>query len=484
MFGIAAIVTALCVTLPVVAFGADEPARPDPTLTALVADAAGVPGEFSADALMRIAASPAATDRAWRRELLDEAFIRAYSAPADVRRTSSTVPVDSRQFAEREAADTPLARVALQSRATQLMLAVDPGRARELFEWIDLSLAPASCDDLLVPVADEYYLTASLLARRAFAHDRGEALRFFEYYLWRANLPAEMAAVALAVDRFQPTPLEAAQLEGLLTSLMDAGTSDPRSFSVANPDVVGRFADLQFSDRERTVPGWFLIEGLRTYVARQLAGPRCSDSTTEGLLPSTFNLAIKLLHADLDVKPLDDQIRPSRLLTGTRIDWLWQTSESSRLFDTWRQLRGSDKDPVPVSVRRTDAWRDAAEHFVGDLERWTGRSEASERDFLYQKSTLYANLIELMPPSAVRTRAIGSFVAFLRHENNDRSRRTLWFVFVRRLLDLSRSDARRDVLEAMDRSGDSVLSLYARLERLVPPARGPADGPGSDHARE
>ena len=469
MWRTVSIVAVLAVAAFVSPSATGEPGDRDATLTSIIAEAAGVPPEFSADALIRVAGSAKVVDRSWKRELLDDAFLRAYAAPVDVRRISSTVPPESRQFAEREAADTPLARIALQSRAVQMMAAVDPPRAIELFEWIDLSLAPASCGGMLVPVADEYYLTASVLARTAFPRDRGEALRFLEYYLWRAHLPTELAAVALAVDRFRPTPAEATQLEGLLTSLMDAGSSDPRGFSVANADIVGRFADLQFADRNRNVPGWFLVEAVRKYLTSHLGGPRCSDSTTESTVPATFNLALKLLGADLEVKPIDaNAIRPSRLLTGASIDFLWQTGESRRLFDDWMELRGRGRDPLPGRDRRTDTWRTAAERFITDVDEWTGRSEASERDYLYEKATLYYNIIGLTSPGTIRVRAIRSLTAFLRHENNDRSRRPLWFVFVGRLLDLSRSDARHDVLDAMEGSGDPVLSLYARLERIVP----------------
>jgi hypothetical protein len=55
------------------------------------------------------------------------------------------------------------------------MALVDPRRAHELFEWIDLNLEPAVCDDPLVPAVDEYYTALSLLARTAFGGDRAGA---------------------------------------------------------------------------------------------------------------------------------------------------------------------------------------------------------------------------------------------------------------------------------------------------------------------
>ena len=77
----------------------DRP-RHDPVVETLAADAAGVAPEFAADALIRIASSPRVTDPAWRRELLDEAYMRAYAAQEQYRRSSTqAIPPDSRQGA-------------------------------------------------------------------------------------------------------------------------------------------------------------------------------------------------------------------------------------------------------------------------------------------------------------------------------------------------------------------------------------------------
>src|SRR5690349_14816649 len=100
----------------------------DRRLQTLALDAEGLPSEFASDALIRIAGSGKVTDRRWKRALLDEAFMRAYGAIAQYRRTGPHVPLDSRQFAQIQAEDTPLARVALQSRAAQLMATVSPAR--------------------------------------------------------------------------------------------------------------------------------------------------------------------------------------------------------------------------------------------------------------------------------------------------------------------------------------------------------------------
>ena len=170
--------------------------RRDPAVEILAADAAGLPPELAADALIRIAASPRVADNAWKRELLTEAFFHAYGARDGYRRsTPQAIPPDTRQGARIFAYATSLNRVSLQARAAQLMAYVDPERARELFGWIDLDLAPAVCDDVVAPAVDEYYSALTLLARTTFGDDRVAALRFFELFLWRARLPSEIPAV-------------------------------------------------------------------------------------------------------------------------------------------------------------------------------------------------------------------------------------------------------------------------------------------------
>src|SRR3954468_21037342 len=77
-----------------------NPPRRDFTIESLVADAAIIPPEFSADALIRISSLPK-VDGAWRRELLEDAYMRAYAAPEQYRRaTTQQLPSDSRQGAQ------------------------------------------------------------------------------------------------------------------------------------------------------------------------------------------------------------------------------------------------------------------------------------------------------------------------------------------------------------------------------------------------
>src|SRR6266513_1823460 len=134
---------ALVVALASLGLYAQEPATLSTALTDLISDARGLPSEFAADALIRLSGSSRLSP-AIQRELLEEAFMRAYAAPADYRRsTTMSLRPESRQTAQQLAYDTGLTRLTLQVRAAQLLAFTDAPRARELFEWIDVALAPA-----------------------------------------------------------------------------------------------------------------------------------------------------------------------------------------------------------------------------------------------------------------------------------------------------------------------------------------------------
>ena len=440
----------------------------DAVIEALVGDASAVPPEFAADALIRLSSSPR-VPTAWRRELLDEAFFRAYGAQEQYRRMSGQpLSPDTRQGANLLAYSTSLTRVSLQVRATQLMTFVDPRRARELFEWIELNLGTDVCDDPLVPDVEEYYTVLSLIARTTFGNDRGAALLFLELYLWRAHLPSEMPAVARAMERFRPREDEAIYLEGFFRFLLDAGTTDARGFSSSSADMVSRMAELQMAHRALGIGDWFVMDTLRGYLVSQLKGPRCSDSSVESTTPSLFNAALNRLRAALDVKALDaDAVLPTTLQGRARVDPYWQTQDAASLHDAAALLWGPGKVPVPLRVRQTTEWRNQAERLLVQLDQWAGRREASDRDYFYQKAVLFELLLDLVPPGSLRARVIRTYVDFLRLSDVDRDRRTLWFAFVTRLIEMSRSADRRDILTALEDTHQPVLSLYARMERLL-----------------
>src|SRR5262249_50376097 len=157
--------------------------------------------------------------------------------------------------------DTGLTRVSLQLRAAQTMALVDPARAREMFEWIDLDLVPGTCESPIVPAVDEYYTTLAVLARTTFgttAQGRSDAVRFLSFHMWRAHLPTEMPELARALRTFQPAADEAPFLASTFRWILESSLRDPRGFSSASTELVARMMELEDAYREVGVMNWFV----------------------------------------------------------------------------------------------------------------------------------------------------------------------------------------------------------------------------------
>ena len=444
------------------------PSRRD-ALETLVREADTVAPEFSADILIRTAQAAADVDRAWARDLLDEAFRRAYSAQAPYRRTSAPLPVDTRQHADALAADTPIDALSLQLRAVQLMRTLDPPHARELFESIALSIDPASCDTPLSPSVDDYYTALAAVARTTFPstpEGRADALNFFELYLWRARLPSEIPAAAFAVARMRRTADEAAYFERALAVVLEAAAADARGFSNAGLEAVTRVVDLNLADRGFGIDGSFLTEALRKYLLAQFR-QRCDDSVAEGSIIGAFNAVLSRTTTDSNVRPLAPaDLRGAKLQGRMRIDPLWQTPESRSLHQDALELRGPADKPLPLRTRSTRDWLVKAERHLVGVDQWTGVHEPLASDYFYEKGVLYIGLLDLVPRGTLRSRVFRSFADFLRRTDGH-ERRQLWFAVATRLLERTKSDDRAQLLPILESSADAVLVLYAHASTVV-----------------
>ncbi len=443
----------------------------DAEVEVLIAEAMSAPPEFAADVLIRTAESSAIADVAWRRELLEEAFRRAYGAQEPYRRVAAPISPDTRQGAEALAADTPLNRVALQVRSVQLMRFFDPVRARELFGWIELNLDADACESPLAPALDEYHLALATLARQTFPdtpQGRADALAFFELFLWRARVPSEVPAVARAMRRFRANADEAAYLEMLLRAMLENGERGPRAFSTSAIDIGSQISELRDVDRTLGVGGPYLLATLRQYLVTQLTGPRCSDSLTDAAVVELFNAIVSRERSDLDgVAPISaGDAQPSKRLGAVTLSPYWTTPDARRLHDDAVSLRGTGKAPLPLTVRRSRSWLEQADRHLVDVQQWSSTREAAERDHFYQKAALFVELIDLVPSGPTRVRTLRAFADFLHHNDAER-RRALWFFFANRLIERIESEDGPDVLQAIDDTGDQVLSLYAHAARIT-----------------
>ena len=456
----------IVLTAPVAA----EQSSRDPEIESLAFRTVSVSPELAADVLLRLAASPRVTDPSWKRELVDLAWERSFSAREPFRREAANAPPDSRAAADTLAFDTKLDRVNLQTRAVVQTLRLSAARAREMFEWIDFELKPQPCEEPLVPVLDEYYSTLAAVARTAFGEsfiERADGLWFFQLYMWKASRPQEMLGITRATLQYKASPPDAQYLESVLQWIFEHSVQDARAFSASGIDLVARVAELDAYDVAQQVTGGTLLRAFRRYLVSQFSGPRCVDSQTEFTAADMFNrLASRRADGVADLKPIArSDTRPSRMLGPVRYDRMWQTGESQRLRSVAAALYGNGRQAHTEAYKAGREWQDAARRFVEDLERWNGAHEPNDRDYYYEKSALLTGLLEIAPAGAIKSRALGDLVAFLKRTSG-RQAPAAWYAHVKRLVDLATGREREAILDAMEQSDDPALAIYARLDRM------------------
>jgi hypothetical protein len=108
-----------------------------------------------------------------------------------------------------------------------------------------------------------------------------------------------------------------------------------------------------------------------------------------------------------------------------------------------------------------------------DLEQWDGPRGAGDMDRFYQKQMIAGRLVELAPTAALEHRAIRIVIEGQRHAVPAPAWRATWLVPASGLVELARQ--RRELLDSLEHSGEPVLELYARLERLAPGASSRGD---------
>lgn len=464
--------------------GEEKPKRPLDTL-ALVDQARGLPPEFSADLLLKLAASPVIGDAGWKRELIEEAFSAGKSAQLPFRRIAwRSVAVESR--ISQENYDNGIDALALQTRAVEAMLILDAQKALSMFEEIQFQ-APlrAACEDPAIPRPDAYYSTAVKVFASAFnsqQREKEEDLWFLEQRIRSMSSPAQVPKVLGMIFNAQLSP---ERRKTLLTS-----------FAVALEQVraggrmISPFEAVPSPQKapEIALAGGFM-SALRAYVARQASAPRCSDGVKEGVLTSAvkqFNsIAAQLDPQGNQFKPIrEDELKlvtedePSRPMDGGANAY---QSDRSRLVLTalkWlthgNRMRpdGISTLPWTLEERKTVEWNVRCLEALELIDGWRETEETSPEDYLIMVADTYAALTNLIPPGSLRETMMRRYLVFLEVRYTPDGKRNLWFSQLKRLLSRVRSSAqdpaeRAWLLERLQSSNNPIIAAYARIEALL-----------------
>ena len=400
-----------------------------PDIYQLVERAQSVPPEFAASTLLRVAASPALTDKTWKKELLMDAFrfggMSRYPMQRSIIRghgaESSQASLTSLAYAQK------LDRLSLQGMAVKQMIPLDKAKAWDMFNEIQPpNVAKGSCEDLLLDNPSAYYDLIPLVIKLPVRSMNAET-SWMNNFVVLVQSPVELPLIMNAIGRSIVLSEQWNLLGASLAAVLDRMSGDDRAFTSSLPEVQEKLGLTEQMMRSWANPEP-LIVAHRNYLDRHLKEPRCGENK---------NLPV---FADAS------RAQFMHLMFGS----------------TSRGLSDADKN--------TEAWRDEFQAYLRIILDAKPQSAETEEAFFLRKAGMLTAAVTMVPTGAERDKAVVQFLAYLANENMQQANFLLWFDQLAKLADLTRSLRPADhdgFLRAVEATGHPVMSLYAMRERIL-----------------
>ena len=446
-------------------------AASDKTTSLLIRDAESLPPEFAADIVLQVVENDASLTASQKIKALKNAFDEAAQSQDDVlhRPWGTSVEETSEGLHALALSVGRLDRISQQSRAVQDIAGIDPKLARIRLGTITLPrFDPPPCHATWLYFPDAYYEAVARVIVAGFSPDEissGQRGEFLRSVVTRVVSHSQLPPVTRLITA---TDLSAAELANVISSftyVLDGLRGDAHSFyATATGPSVDELVALAARLDKQGIGALSLTTSFRRYLVTNFKTAPCTPfkPPNSGKLPpavqefndkfstrlkaagSTAITAEEIRNEAKDNSPIESE--PPR----------WSSKEYSDLLFS---LQG-----LPDMRRETPSIEAKYQEYLLRLNGWSNQTEP-EIEFLHQKSGLYTGVIERLGPSALRTNVLMDFVKFLEQNSYQQVSKVDWFLYTRRLIDVSTQPAERsDVINALTSSGDPVLNLYGRLE--------------------
>ncbi|MFY9619805.1 MAG: hypothetical protein WAQ99_08325 [Pyrinomonadaceae bacterium] len=438
----------------------------------LVSSARTIPLEFAAMLLYRIAQSEKVTDRQWKKELLEEAFLFSEKAQVDIRRRVVPFPgvsVDTDSGYRSYAFDLEIDRLSLRSRIVRAMLPLDKQRARELLSQMspNLKLAPLDCSDAMVYEVATFYESLIAVAERGFSTDEIESGLRAEYivpYVRGITSPAQVGPVIQLLLRFKSSPGELYYLVRVFGDALAKISVDDRSFSysITRQPISRGILELARVHYQHQNQSDDLLKAYRAYLVKNLTAARCADNAaSDEQVPPIYISDANFL---FDNKISRDELIPAETKAGPKFLKYWETDEARAMLRKSKALSwGPEGESVLEGEKESAAWQQRVQDYLAQLESWSGSHEVSEVAVFHQKCVLYAGLLNRVPDGPLKEDIFRSYERYLTKASIRDESRIEWFLHVSQLL--SRSEvlaAKNRWIRILSESSNTTIRLNAK----------------------
>lgn len=436
--------------------------------------ARSVPGEFAADAMIRMAGLQS-FDKERKLALLEEAFWRATEAEEAYPRHSALSSANEPSRFLNRAYSQGLNRMSLQLRAVEAVLPLDAHKARGMFrDMSPINFPRLACSDFLVSDAGDFYETLGHIAAEAFspqerAHE--EVSKFLAGYIAPIASSVQVAPAARMLARAN---LKNAEFQALVTEfagVLSRIGGDDRSFTFSASRSGAAILALADACRRRQLPPTILLEAYRAYLVQNLSGPRCGDDRLfEQPAPAGDPVAFfnQRLRDDSVQAIRDDEVTPSQAEGDVR-DLRWcQDPECQAIDRQYRALLLKPDGSLYQPSERDAEWQAKLRDFLGSLAEWRESSGISAGQQFREKNGIFSNLLSFVPDGPMQALVVRAELDFLSESRFEAPSRVEWFFPVNQLIVRLGSRPQQQVLDELKRSNDPVIALYQALETIAP----------------
>jgi len=444
--------------LPVLCFAASNP-----SLDGLIDRAHGLPGEFAADALIRLA-SLKDVPAARRIQLLQDAFHRAGEAQEPLKRRAGVARLAGAAAYMNRAYAQDLDGMSLRMRAIEAVMPLDPAKARALFQDVPTLHVPAvPCTEFLTYDVSRYYAVLGRLGAR-------EPLKMVEPRIQEITSPVQVEPAARMILALHTGNEDFRALVAALGGVVRRISGDDRSFA---PTVVATgpaILDLVEESRARGIPADTLTQAYRMYLVANYAGPRCADTSLPDTPLQFFN---EHLAAD-PVQPIgDSEAAPTKKDAAADGLRTCQEADCRNLTDQMRGLMmNAGNRAYSDSEKASPEWQEKLRQYLAAVENWKGDSTTGAQVYR-EKSGLYSDLLAITPPGRMQETVVQATLDFVRAGEYQARNRMEWFLPANVLIGRMELEplGLGKLAPRVRTANDPVVSFYLDLESIAP--RGP-----------
>lgn len=450
----------------------------DPALEQIKNLALASPPGSAADALLRLAMISRSESVQWRRSLIERAY--EIAGMVSVENAYEPVPIG---FTDSVPATLSISsellkvdRLSLQARAAEMMLAIDKGRALEMFDNLQLPALPRlSCQSLSVPDVSSYYEAMRTISDQCFARTstgREKKRAFIAARITGINSPVQVFPIVRLLTNIEIQSQGREALVSVLASAVAHLDSDDRAFTSAflREEAAQSLRALVVKCRNEGTDPTALLSSVRAFYARQLGGVRCSDTATNTVLRDRFRRGVQLFNQlakgySVGVPPIPNRIEPEKLESAATARDLWKGSSQHATFI--KEMNALSQDSSPNGSEHTDRLL----QLVRSVSDWSQPDDLDSVEFFILKKQLFNQLLQLSGGGEGFQAALDATVRFLEaNATEEAAQPALWIRSVTDVLAYSKSlgaPAQEAARREFERSSDPSLNLYANLDELI-----------------